>query len=66
MLNLLLSLSLSHTGHWKFNMALHGKELSEDLKKRIVALHKDGIGYKKIAKILKLSCSNGGQDHTAV
>ncbi len=44
MLNLVLSLSLSHTGHWKFNMAPHGKELSEDLKKRIVALHKDGIG----------------------
>ncbi len=30
---------------------------SENLKKRIVALHKDGIGYKKIAKTLKLSCS---------
>ena len=27
MLNLVLSLSLSHTGHWKFNMAPHGKEL---------------------------------------
>ncbi len=53
-LNLVLSLSLSHTGHWKFNMAPHGKELSEDLKKRIVALHKDGVGYKKIAK---LSCN---------
>ncbi|CAI9587982.1 unnamed protein product [Staurois parvus] len=38
-------------------MAPHGKELSEDLKKRIVALHKDGLGYKKIAKNLKLSCS---------
>ncbi len=57
MLNLVLSLSLSHTGHWKFNMAPHGKELSEDLKKNIVALHKDGVGYKKIAKTLKLSCS---------
>ncbi|KAK3535022.1 hypothetical protein QTP70_001979 [Hemibagrus guttatus] len=55
-LNLVLSLSLSHTGHWKFNMAPHGKELSEDLKKRIVALHKDGLGYKK-TKTLKLSCS---------
>ncbi len=55
-LNLVLSLSLPHTGHWKFNMAPHGKELSEDLKKRIVALHKDGVGYKKIAKTLKLSC----------
>ena len=30
---------------------------SEDLKKRIVALHKDVLGYKKIAKTLKLSCS---------
>ncbi len=59
MLNLVLSLSLSlsHTGHWKFNMAPHGKELSEDLKKIIVALHKDGVGYKKITKTLKLSCS---------
>ncbi len=41
MLNLVLSLSLSHTGHWKFNMATHGKELSEDLKKIIVVVHKD-------------------------
>jgi transposase len=38
-------------------MAPHGKELSEDLKKIIVALHKGGLGYKKIAKTLKLSCS---------
>ncbi len=38
-------------------MAPHGKELSEDLKKRIVALHKASVGYKKIAKTLKLSCS---------
>ncbi len=56
-LHLVLSLSLFQTGHWKFNMAPHGKELSQDLKKRIVALHKDGIGYKKIAKTLKLSCT---------
>ena len=29
----------------------HGTSwLSEDLKKQIVALHKDGLGYKKIAK----------------
>ena len=60
-LNLVLSLSLSHTGHWKFNMALHGKELSEDPKNRIVSLHKDGLGYKKIVKTLKLSCSLTGQ-----
>ncbi len=65
-LNLVLSLSLSHTGHWKFNMTPHGKELSYDLKKRIIALHKDGVGYKKIPKTLKLGCSKGGQDHTAV
>ncbi len=35
-LNMVLSLSLSHTGHWKFNMALHGTELSEDLKKELL------------------------------
>ncbi len=57
MFNLVLSLSLSHTDHWKFNMAPHGKELSEDLKKIIVALHKDGVGNKKITKTQKLSCS---------
>ncbi len=51
MLNLVLSLSLSHTGDWKFNMAPHGKS-----EKIIVALHKDGVGYKKFAKTLKLSC----------
>ncbi len=35
----------------------HGKELSKDLKKIIVALHKYSVGYKKVAKTLKLSCS---------
>ena len=39
------------------NMAPHGKELSEDLKRCIVALHEDGRGYKKIANTLKLSGS---------
>ena len=39
------------------NMAPHGKELSEDLKRCIVALQEDGQGYKKIANTLKLSCS---------
>ena len=39
------------------NMAPHSKELSEDLKSHIVALHEDGQGYKKIANTLKLSCS---------
>ncbi len=55
-LNLVLSLLLSHTGHWKFNMAPHGKELSEDLKKKYCCFTY-GVGYKKIAKTLKLSCS---------
>ncbi len=39
MLHLVLSLSLSYTGHWKFNMAPHGKELSEDLKKNKLLLY---------------------------
>ena len=38
-------------------MVPHGKELSEDLKRRIVALHEDSQGYKKIDNTLKLSCS---------
>ncbi len=54
MFNLVLSLSLSHSGHWMFNMAPHGKELSEDLKKRIVALHKYASDMQ-----------HGGQDHKA-
>ncbi len=36
-------------------MAPHGKELSEDLRIRIVALHKDGRGYKKFGNSLELS-----------
>ncbi len=50
-LNLVLSLSLSHSGHWKFNMAPHGKNFWGS-EKRIVALHKDGVDYMKIAKTL--------------
>ncbi len=38
-------------------MAPHGKELSEDLRIRIVALHKDGRGFKKFSNTLKLSYS---------
>ncbi len=38
-------------------MAPHGKELSEDLRIRIVALHKDGLGYKKFGNTLKPSYS---------
>ena len=38
-------------------MAPQGKELSEDLKRRIVAPHENGQSYKKIANTLKLSCS---------
>ncbi|CAI9607514.1 unnamed protein product, partial [Staurois parvus] len=43
------SLEVQHGTSWQI--------LSEDLKKRIVALHKYGLGYKTIAKTLKLSCS---------
>ncbi len=53
-LNLVLSLSLFHTCHWKFFMVPHGKELSED-EKKIVALHKDGIGWFHSEQAL--SCS---------
>ncbi len=51
-----IALTLSY---WSLEVqhAPHGKELSEDLKKIIVALHKDGVGHKKIAKTLKLSFS---------
>ncbi len=38
-------------------MAPHGKELSEDLRIRIVALHKDGLGFKKFGNSLELSYS---------
>ncbi len=38
-------------------MAPHGKELSEDLRIRIVALHKDGLGYKKFGNRLERSNS---------
>ena len=38
-------------------MAPHDKELSKDLKRRIVALHEDGQAYKEIANTLKLNCS---------
>ena len=38
-------------------MASHGKELSEDLKRHIVAPHEDDQGYKKMANTLKLSCT---------
>ncbi len=38
-------------------MAPHGKELSEDLRIRIVAIHKDGLGYKKFGNSLEQSYS---------
>ncbi len=43
------SLEVQHGTSWQ--TTLRGSE------KIIVALHKDGVGYKKIAKTLKLSCS---------
>ncbi len=39
MFDFVLSLSLSHTGHWKFNVAPHGKQLCEDLKKKELLLY---------------------------
>ncbi len=54
---MVLWVQFSHTDHWMFNMAPHGKELSEDLRIRIVALHKDVRGYKKFGNTLKLSYS---------
>ncbi len=53
----MLWVQFSHTDHWMFNTAPHGKELSEDLRIRIVALHKDGLGYKKFGNSRKLSYS---------
>ncbi len=38
-----------------FNKVPRGKDLSEDL--RIVALHKDDLGYKKFGNSLELSYS---------
>ncbi len=61
---MVLGVQFSHTNHWMFNMAPHGKELSEDLRIRIVALHKYGLGYKKFGNSLELSYS--GQGHTEV
>ncbi len=49
-----IALTLSY---WSLEVQ-HGKELSEDLKKIIVALHKDGVDYKKM--------QHGGQDYIAV
>ncbi len=43
------SLEVQHGTSWQ--RTLWGSE------KKIDALHKDGVGYKKIAKTLKLSCS---------
>ncbi len=52
-----LCVQLSHTDHWMFNMAPHGKKLSEDLRILIVALHIDGRCYKKFGNSLELSYS---------
>ncbi len=38
-------------------MAPHGREMSQDLRKKIIYLHKKGEGYKKISKALLISQS---------
>ncbi len=48
--NLVLSLSLSHTGHWKFNMAPHGKDLSEDLKKELLLYIKMAQAIRRLPR----------------
>ncbi len=36
-------------------MAPHGREMSQDLRKKIISLHKKVEGYKKISKALLIS-----------
>ncbi len=36
-------------------MAQHGREMSQDLRKKIIYLHKKGEGYKKISNALLIS-----------
>ncbi|XP_073408433.1 uncharacterized protein [Dendrobates tinctorius] len=51
-----------HPGSQGKNLLMMGKtsELSQDLRKLIVAKHTDGIGYRKISKLLKVSVSTVG------
>ncbi len=55
------SLEVQHGTSWQ--RTLGGSEKNNCYKKKNnnYALHKDGVGYKKIAKTLKLSCSKSNQ-----
>ncbi len=56
-LKLVLSLSFSHTGHWSSAWHLMAKNSLRIWKKELLLYIKMGVGYKKIAKTLKLSYS---------
>ena len=42
---------------WKWHFSIHNSNNPLAKEKNVTALHKDGLGYKKIAKTLKVSCS---------